>query len=323
MLWMVALNNSRLGSLLKKELYWILFRILAIVFLQAFIWLLIYGNWLSFLGNLQSTIQDLLQKLVYSLTVLFLLQAFNRFLVPSVRKLFFPIVKGFTKEPLVRRRILAQLERYISYFGYVLGLLSLIIIWYSKVGPWLASFLSNVFVLIMSFMIGLFTSSVLGNVLAYWTLSHVDVFKKGDRIQVGNAFGDIIDFGFFFTKIKTSKNEIISLPNLYVVENGLSNYSALGVVLVHVPITLNYEIDKETVKKILIESAMKTEGILREGNKKPFVLFLDISYSKETGKNAITYEINAYTDRPNDLTKIRSELLENMLEGFREAGIEI
>jgi len=320
---MVALNKTRLGNLLKKELYWILFRILAIALLQAFIWLLIHGNWLSFLGNLQNTIQDLLQKLVYSLIVLFLLQAFNRFLVPSIRRLFFPIVKGFTKEPLVRRRMLGQLERYISYFGYVLALLGLMIIWYSKVGPWLASFLTNIFVLIMSFMIGLFTSSVLGNVLAYWTLSHVGVFKKGDRIQIRNAFGDVIDFGFFFTRIKTSKNEIISLPNLYVVENGLSNYSALDVVLVHVPITLNYGIDKEVVKDILIKSAMKTEGIIMKEDKKPFVLFIDISYSKETGKNAITYEINAYTDRPNDLAKIRSELIENMLEGFKEAGIEI
>ncbi|RLG53506.1 MAG: hypothetical protein DRO00_03785 [Thermoproteota archaeon] len=320
---MVALNKTRLGNLLKKELYWILFRTLVIGLLQAFIWLLIYGNWLSFLGNLQNTVQDLLQKLVYSLIVLFLLQGFNRFLVPSVRKLFFPIVKGLTKEPLVRRRMLGQLERYISYFGYVFALLGLMSIWYSKVGPWLASFLTNIFVLIMSFMIGLFTSSVLGNVLAYWTLTHVDIFKKGDRIQIGNAFGDIIDFGFFFTKIKTSKNEIISIPNLYVVENGLSNYSALDVVLVHVPITLNYDIEKEAVKDILIKSAMKTEGVLKKEDLKPFVLFLDISYSKETGKNAITYEINAYTDKPNDLAKIRSELIENMLEGFREAGIEI
>ncbi|HDD69160.1 MAG TPA: mechanosensitive ion channel [Candidatus Korarchaeota archaeon] len=320
---MVALNETRLRSLLKRELYWILSRVLAIALLQAFVWLLAYGNWLSFLGTLQSTVQDFLQKLVYSFIVLFLLQTFNRFFVPSVKRLFLPIVKGFAKEPLARRRMLGQLERYITYFGYVLALLGLMIIWYSRVGPWLASFLTNIFVLITSFMIGLFTSSVLGNVLAYWTLSHVDLFKKGDRIKVGNAFGDIIDFGFFFTKVKTTKNEIVNVPNLQVIENGLSNYSTLGTVLVHVPITLSYDLDKEEVKRILVKSAMKTDGILKEGDKKPFVLFLDISYSKELGKNAITYEINAYTDRPNEITRIKSELIENILEGFKEAGIKI
>ncbi len=320
---MVALNKTQLGNLLKRELYWILSRILAIALLQAFVWLLVFGNWLSFLGTLQNTVQDFLQKLVYSFIVLFLLQAFNRFFIPSVKKLFLPVVRGFAKEPLARRRMLSQLERYITYFGYILALLGLMIIWYSKVGPWLASFITNIFVLIMSFMIGLFTSSVLGNVLAYWTLNHVDLFKKGDRIRIGNASGDIIDFGFFFTKIKTTKNEIISIPNLHVVENGLSNYSALGTVLVHVPITLGYDLDKEVVKEILIRSAMKTRGILKEGDKKPFVLFLDISYSTELGKNAITYEINAYTDRPNDLTRIKSELIENILEEFEKAGIKI
>lgn len=320
---MVALNKNQLRSLLKRELYWIISRVLAIALLQAFVWLLVYGNWLSFLGTLQGTIQDFLQKLVYSFIVLFLLQTFNRFFVPSVRKLFLPIVRGFAKEPLARRRMLGQLERYITYFGYVLALLGLMIIWYSRVGPWLASFLTNIFVLITSFMIGLFTSSVLGNVLAYWTLSHVDLFKKGDRIRVGNAFGDIIDFGFFFTKVKTIKNEIVNIPNLQVIENGLSNYSTLGEVLVHIPITLSYDLDKEEVKEILIKSAMKTDGILKEGDKKPFVLFLDISYSRETGKNAITYEINVYTDRPNEITKIKSKLIENILEGFKEAGIKI
>ena len=320
---METLGKTPLKNLLKKELYWILFRILAIVLLQAFLWLLILGGWLSYLGALQSVVRDLLQKVIYSLIVVFLLQAFNRFFVPTVRRLFSPVVGGFAKEPLARRRMLSHLERYTTYFGYLIAVLALLAIWYSKMGPWLANFLTNTFILIMSFMIGLFTSSVLGNVLAYWTLSNVTEFKKGDRIQIGDAFGDVIDFGFFFVKIRTSKNEVISIPNLKVVENGLINYSALGTVLIHIPITLSYELDKEKVEEVLIRSAVKTDGIIHDGNKKPFVLLLDVFYSTELGRNAVTYELNAYTNRPNDIAKIRSQLIENMLEEFKKRGIKI
>ena len=166
-------------------------------------------------------------------------------------------------------------------------------------------------------MFGLFTSSVLGNVLAYTVLSGSNELKKGDRVQIGESYGDIEEVGIFFTRIRTIKDEIISVPNLSVMSKEIKNFSALKKVLIYASVTLGYDVDKDKAKKILVESAEKTNGILTSIENKPFVLLRDL------GNFTITYEINAYTNKPNMLIKIKSDLIDNILTGFKKSGIEI
>jgi small-conductance mechanosensitive channel len=168
----------------------------------------------------------------------------------------------------------------------------------------------------LTFILGLFTSSVLGNVLAYTVLEGTNEFKAGDRVQIGESYGDIVEVGVFYTRIKTIKDEIISIPNLTVMNKELKNFSALKEVLIYVSVTLGYDVDKDEAKRLLIESAEKTSGILTS-DKKPFVLLRDL------GNYSITYEINAYTDRPNSLVYIKSDLIDNILSEFKKANIEI
>ena len=66
-----------------------------------------------------------------------------------------------------------------------------------------------------------------------------------------------------------------------------------------------------------MESAEKTNGILTSIENKPFVLLRDLS------NFTITYEINAYTNKPNMLVRIKSDLIDNILTGFKKSGIEI
>jgi small-conductance mechanosensitive channel len=97
----------------------------------------------------------------------------------------------------------------------------------------------------------------------------------------------------------------------------LKNFSALREVLIYVSVSLSYDVDKDQAKRILIESAEKTNGILTATDKKPFVLLRDL------GNYAITYEINAYTNQPNALVDIKSELIDNILSEFKKSDIEI
>jgi small-conductance mechanosensitive channel len=172
-------------------------------------------------------------------------------------------------------------------------------------------------IITLTFVLGLFTSSVLGNILAYTILSGTNEFKVGDRVQIGESYGDIEEIGIFFTRIKTIKDEIISIPNLIAMGKEIKNFSALKEVLIYVPVTLGYDVDKDEAQRILIECAEKTNGILTSADKKPFVLF------RELGNYTITYEINAYTDKPNNLINIKSELINNILTDFKKSNIEI
>ncbi|HSR28955.1 MAG TPA: mechanosensitive ion channel family protein, partial [Anaerolineae bacterium] len=65
----------------------------------------------------------------------------------------------------------------------------------------------------------------------------------------------------------------------------------------------------------LTKAAGATKGILTEP--RPFVLqtSLDDSY--------VSYELNAYTDKPNEMALIYSELHQNVQDSCNEVGIEI
>jgi small-conductance mechanosensitive channel len=208
--------------------------------------------------------------------------------------------------------------QYLTYFVYFTAIVALILIWaYSFIGDWISSVLGTGLVISLTFILGLFTSSVLGNVLAYAILGGTNEFKVGDRVQVGESYGDIDEIGFFFTRIKTIKDEIISIPNLMIMSKEIRNFSALKEVLIYVSVTLGYDIDKDEAQKLLIESAQKTTGIIAGPGRLPFVLLRDL------GNYSITYEINAYTNQPNRLVFIKSELINNILDDFKRAGVEI
>jgi len=239
-------------------------------------------------------------------------------IIPTVIVTISPIVGKVVRDPGSRLKTFKSTTQYLTYIIYFAVTVALILIWaYSFIGAWIAGFLGTGLIVALTFVLGLFTSSVLGNVLAYTVLNGSQEFKTGDRVQIGESYGDIVEVGIFFTRIKTIKDEIISIPNLTVMGKELKNFSALKRVLIYVSVSLGYDVDKDQAKRILIESAEKTNGILTATDKKPFVLLRDL------GNYAIGYEINAYTNQPNALVDIKSELIDNILSEFKKSNIEI
>ena len=66
---------------------------------------------------------------------------------------------------------------------------------------------------------------------------------------------------------------------------------------------------------MLLKAADGTKGLLKEP--KPFVL--------QTGLNDfyVSYELNAYTDRPLEMVSIYSDLHQNIQDAFNEHGVQI
>ena len=62
-------------------------------------------------------------------------------------------------------------------------------------------------------------------------------------------------------------------------------------------------------------AAEKTPGLLREPP--PFVL------QKSLGDFYVTYELNVYTDNPQRMAQIYSELHKNIQDAFNEYGVQI
>ncbi len=162
------------------------------------------------------------------------------------------------------------------------------------------------------------SSSAISNVIAGLLITYTRAFKLGDRIKVGDQVGDVAEKTLFVTRLTTIKNETVSIPNSTMIGSHITNYTDLarthGLIL-HSAVTIGYDAPWRTVHRLLVESALSTEGILKEPE--PFVLqrSLDDFY--------VTYEINAYTAAPQGMAVIYSNLHQNIQDRFNEEGVEI
>ena len=167
-------------------------------------------------------------------------------------------------------------------------------------------------------IISLGSSTVIGNIIAGWVITYMRPFRKGDRIKLNDTVGDIIEKTPLVTRIRTAKNEIVTVPNSFIMSSQSINYSRsandFGLIL-HAEVTIGYDVPWRLVHRMLIEAALRTKGILHEP--KPFVL--------ETGLNDWypVYQINAYTRDAQLMGPIYSELFQNIQDRFNEEGVEI
>ena len=266
---------------------------------------------------LQFSIYSAVQKILFSLVVWFFLATSRKMIIPITIFSVSPALGKIVRDRSSVQKINLSLTRYLTYLVYIIAGIALVLIWaYAAIGTWVAGFLGNSLVIGLTFILGLFSSSVLGNVLGYAILGGTNEFKVGDRVQIGSSYGDVVEVGIFFTRIKTIKDEVISIPNLTVMSKEIQNFSAEKEVLLYTQVNLGYDVDKEQAKQLLIESARRTRGISK-ATKPPFVLL------KELGSYSITNEINAYTNEPNRMVEIKSELIDNILTDFKKAGIDL
>ncbi|MCH5226925.1 MAG: mechanosensitive ion channel family protein [Muribaculaceae bacterium] len=167
-------------------------------------------------------------------------------------------------------------------------------------------------------IISLGSSTVIGNVIAGWVITYMRPFKKGDRIKLNDTVGDIIEKTPLVTRIRTPKNEIVTMPNSFIMSSQSINYSRsaneFGLIL-HAEVTIGYDVPWRLVHRMLIDAALRTKGILHEPH--PFVL--------ETGLNDWypVYQINAYTRDAQRMAAIYSDLFQNIQDRFNEEGVEI
>lgn len=172
--------------------------------------------------------------------------------------------------------------------------------------------------LLVGLLVSLGSTSVIGHIMAGTVLTYSKAFKVGDRIGIGSCTGDILEKSMFVTRIKTPKNEIISIPNAEILNSHIINYSkmaASGELILHTKITIGYDVPWRTVQKLLVDAALETESVLHEPA--PFVL------EKELADFSITYELNVYTKDATSMQIVYSELHRKIIDQFDKAGLEI
>ena len=167
-------------------------------------------------------------------------------------------------------------------------------------------------------IVSLGSSSIIGNVMAGMVMTYMRPFRIGDFIKYGDTEGFVIEKTVLVTRIRTRKNDVITIPNSNLLTSQTSNYTVAAHdygIIVHTKVTIGYDMNWQFIRQLLIEAAEATHGIVH--NPKPFVVVtaLDDFY--------VEYEINAYTHKAETLSIVYSELRQNILDKFHTSGVEI
>lgn len=167
-------------------------------------------------------------------------------------------------------------------------------------------------------IISLGSTTVIGNLMAGLVITYMRPFKTGDQIRLNDTVGSVIEKTPFVTRIRTPKNEVITIPNSFILSSQTVNYTTSAEnygLIIHTDVTVGYDVPHQQVRQLLIEAASKTTMISK--SPAPFVLIIDLS------DFYCSYQINAYTKEDQKLPKLYSELRQNIIDKFNEAGIEI
>ena len=167
-------------------------------------------------------------------------------------------------------------------------------------------------------IISLGSTSIIGNIMAGMVLTYMRPFRIGDFIKVGDTVGEVIEKTVLVTRIRTRKNEVITIQNSNLLGSQTSNYTVAAKsygLIVHTSVTIGYDVPWQQIKKVMEQAALDTPGILHDP--KPFMMTTALN------DFYVEYEINAYTNDSEHLSRIYSDLHQNLLRCFFEDGIEI
>ena len=187
--------------------------------------------------------------------------------------------------------------------------------------PYLPGSRSGVFQGISVFVgliVSLGSSTVIGNIIAGLVITYMRPFKLGDRIQLNDTTGNVIEKTPLVTRIRTPKNEVVTIPNSFIMSSHTVNYSSSAReygLIIHSEVTIGYDAPWRQVHQLLIEAALNTPGVIDDP--RPFVLETSLSDWYPV------YQINAYIREADKLAQIYSDLHQNIQDRFNEAGVEI
>ena len=141
--------------------------------------------------------------------------------------------------------------------------------------------------------------------------------KIGDRIEVGDINGDVMEISSRATTVLTNDNITVIVPNSEFISSQVINWSHSDRnVRFKIPVGVSYKEDPEKIRSILLGVASDHPGILR----KPDTLVLFDEY----GENSLNFNLVVWTtdyiNRPNVL---KSEMYYEIFKRFKKEGIEI
>lgn len=193
----------------------------------------------------------------------------------------------------------------------VISLMWLLAIWGINITPYLAG------VGISGIVLGLALQDSLKNILGGINLLVDKTYQIGDKIKLESGeVGIIHDIGLRSTKLMTFNNEVVYIPNGYMANSRVLNYTQPNAqIRGKIEFGVEYGTDVEKVKKIILDVVSKNTKVLKKPA--PAVQFF------EMGDFALKFRVFFWVEHWNEEATRQLELTGAIYNALNKAKIQI
>jgi len=243
----------------------------------------------------------------------FILTLFGTWVVASLAK---RIIKNYGYEYAARTegeiddRLVAFADMTAMYVIWFIGIMLAL----DLIGYPITPFITGMGILGLA--VALAAQTLLSNVLGGVTITLDQLYKVGDRIELGGVYGDVYEIKPRYTRVMTLNNTVITIPNSKVINDQIINFAVPDtIVRVKIPVSVAYGTDPKKVDEILYDIAYKNPIVLKE--KTPIVRFTEYAASSQN------FELIVWVKHYDDRHPVIDNILREIFVRFKEEGIEI
>jgi small-conductance mechanosensitive channel len=271
--------------------------------------LLVVGTYL-----LRITQIPILEKIFHALLIIAMAFPVKNFLVIAIRFLQDQIAHKTENE--VDDIIFELLSRFMGFIVFA----SAIIIALDSLGVNVMPFIAGAGV--AGVAIGFAARDTLSNLIAGILLIIDRPFEVGDRIEVWSApagsstWGDVIDIGLRATKIKTTDNIVIIIPNNEIMLRDIINYTTISErIRVRINIGIAFDADIQKAKDIILQVADSAEWVAKDPPPKVVV--------RKFAESAVDLQLRVWINDARKRMTTISYITDTVKTQFYEHGVEI
>lgn len=164
---------------------------------------------------------------------------------------------------------------------------------------------------------GLALQDMLKNVIAGIIVLVDQPFKVGDKINLANYYGEVINIGLRSTRIVTPDDSVVSIPNAEVMTNAVSNAnSGEANCQVVTEIFLPMDADTRRVRELALEAARSSKFIFI--NKPIVILFEHVSMEHRV---LLKMKVKAYVADIRNEFPFKSDITELTIKALLEEDV--
>ncbi|HWP07079.1 MAG TPA: mechanosensitive ion channel domain-containing protein [Polyangiaceae bacterium] len=269
----------------------------------------------AFLINVALDIGGGMVRAIPDLLVAVLILAIARALIRLVRPFFDSVERGHLDLGWVDGETARATRRIV---GLVVWMFAIVMAY-----PYLPGSGSEAFkgiTVLFGLMATLGGSSLFGQAASGLILLYSRTVRVGEYVRIGDQEGTVTELGTFTTKIRTGLGEEVTLPNAVVLGTVTKNYSRPAKdkgFFLDTTVTIGYDVPWRQVQAILIEGAVRTEGIVATPPPRVFATALSDFY--------IEYRLvcECHAESARSRAHALHELHVNVLDVFNEHGVQI